>query len=157
MKDNKHHDFVLWLIVVLVAITAAAFFVFPNGGGQEYVSQTSTGQPNPNAPTYSPTGQVAGLPAELGFSQNQTSSNYGMSYSATTNQYTAEWDSSSSMITLFNDYKTYLTSNGWTITNQTSLNGLYGLYASNPSSTVNVAITPDGNGGSNVDLSYTTQ
>ncbi|MCL5669797.1 MAG: hypothetical protein M1423_00620, partial [Acidobacteria bacterium] len=74
--------------------------------------------------------------------------------SSSMNQYTAEWNSSSSMESLYEAYKTYLPAHGWTIANDvTKYPTSRGLYVRNASSDVSVAIVAHGSG-SQVVLTY---
>ncbi len=117
-------------------------------------------QPAPTgpAPVFAPQGQLTpNFPTALILDpQAEINSSYSINYDASTNQYTAEWNSSSSMASLYNNYKTYFGANGWTITNNiTKYSSSRGLYASNASSDVAVGIVSLGND-SQVTISYIT-
>jgi hypothetical protein len=79
----------------------------------------------------------------------QVSTSYSINYDPTTNQYTAEWTSSSSLATLYGDYQTYFGNNGWTITNQSGAKAaskLAVLYAATTTANVNVTLVAHGVG-----------
>jgi hypothetical protein len=102
---------------------------------------------------------IPGFPRQLVLDSAATVSNsYSINYSASTNQYTAEWVLSSSLASLYVEYQSYAKANGWTISNHADLPTLKGIYATNASSTaaMNVIITPQGKG-STVTVSYVAQ
>ena len=49
------------------------------------------------------------------------SGSYSINYSSSTNQYTAQYDSSNTLVSLYNSYKTYFGTNGWMVTNSSSI------------------------------------
>lgn len=155
MRKQQNNDRFVWVLVVLLVITATVFFFF--GPGQQYknqVIQNFTGQPG--VPVYAPQGGlISGFPKSLILdAQAQVSGSYGISYSSDTNQYTAEWNSPNSMENLYNVYLNYLQSNQWQIVNRsTQYPNSKGLYATSGSADVSVAITAQVNG-SHVILSY---
>jgi len=103
---------------------------------------------NPS-PVFAPQGQlVPEFPKSLILDSNAAvSDSYSINYSSSTNQYTAVYDSSSTVTALYNQYKEYLPANGWTITNDiTKYSTSRGLYASNASSDVAVGIVTQGIG-----------
>jgi hypothetical protein len=119
-------------------------------------------QPKPQAtgpvPVFAPQGQlVPNFPKQLMLDpQAQVNSSYSINYDPTTNQYTAEWTSSSSLATLYGDYQKYFGDNGWTITNQSGVKGtskLAVLYAATSSANVNVTLVTQGKG-SSATISY---
>ena len=135
MQDTKR----IWAwvggVVVVIAIVTIIF----------WPSHKSSGPVSSNgpAPVYAPQGQlIPQFPKSLILdSSAQVSNSYSIGYSSTTNQYTAQFNSSSSMTMLYNNYKKYLTANGWAITNDiTSNDSTRGIYASNASSDVEVGI-----------------
>jgi hypothetical protein len=112
------------------------------------------------APTvvYAPQGQlVQNFPKELILDPKaQINSTYSINYDPTTNQYTAEWNSSSSLVSLYNIYNTYFGSNGWTITNSsgaTSTSKIAAMYAATSTANVNVSLVAQGQG-AGVSVSY---
>ncbi len=103
----------------------------------------ASGPSTVGVPVYAPKGELTpGFPKALILdSAAVLGTSYSINYSATTNQYTAAWNSSSSIDSLYNTYKTYLPANGWTIVNEnTKYPAARGLYAQNASSDVSVAI-----------------
>ncbi len=154
MQDKQRY--VVWAAVVLVLIIAAVFFGF--SGRRGVPAPTTTGPSGP-APTYAPKGElISGFPKELILdSAARVGNSYSINYSASLNQYTAVWSSSSSAQTLLGKYQTYLSANGWTIPAGAAKSGKYGasVYATNVSSVVNIAIAPAAAGkGSQVTISY---
>ncbi len=124
-------------VVVLVLIILGAWWY----GGSSRVPQ--------GMPAFAPSGQLAnGFPKELILdSLASVSQSYNINYSTTTNQYTAQFNSSSSVADLYNEYLTYLPAHGWPVTNNvTKYKNLRGLYAENASSVVSVAIVVQGAG-----------
>jgi hypothetical protein len=124
-----------------VIIVAIAFLWKP--GSQQPVAGPT--------PVYAPQGQLTpGFPKELILDpQAQIGSSYSINYDPTTNQYTAQWVSSSSVGTLYNIYKTYFGKNGWTLTNSsgaTSTSKIGAMYAATSSANVNVTMIAQGKG-----------
>ena len=151
MKNSK--QIWVWIgIVVVVIIVVIAFVV------------ALRPQPVPVAtptPVVAPQGQLTpSFPKELVIDSNaQISNSYSINYDASTNQYTAEWVSSSSLPAVYNDYKTYLGNNGWTITNSsnvTAVSKLGVLYAATSTAKVNVTLVSKGTG-SDVSVTYVGQ
>jgi hypothetical protein len=109
---------------------------------------------------HAPTGQlITGFPKELILDDaSQMNNSYSINYSSSTNQYTAEWVSSSSLASLYAKYQAYAPANGWTVMNHANLPTLKGVYATNASTSVamNVIITPQGKG-SKVTITYVTK
>jgi len=95
------------------------------------------------APVYAPKGElVRGFPKELVLDQKGiVSGSYYVNYSTSLNQYTAVFDSTEPMLSLFSQYKDYLSKNGWTITNEiTKYETSRGLYAVKGAADASVAI-----------------
>lgn len=123
----------------------------------------STSAPKPAAvsgptPVYAPQGQLTpNFPKELILDpQAQIGSSYSVNYDATTNQYTARWISSSSILTLYNEYKTYFGNDGWMLTNSsgaTNASKIGAMYAATTSAKVNVTILAK-SGGAEVTVNY---
>lgn len=143
----------IWIWVgVAVVIIAVLFAVFSRPHANNSASATPT-------PVFAPQGQlVPQFPQSLILDSNAAvSGSYSVNYSSSTNQYTAEYNSSSSMATLYAQYKQYLPANGWTITNDSAQYAhSRGLYATNASSDVTLTIIPQGSG-SQVTISYVTK
>ncbi len=140
MKDSKRVW--VWVGVVVVVLAVVLAFVWRPSSKQP----ASSGGP---APVFAPQGQlVPQFPKSLILDSNAAiSGSYSINYSSSTNQYTAEYDSSSTMASLYAQYKQYLPANGWAITNNiTKYSSSRGLYASNASSDVSVAIVSQVNG-----------
>jgi hypothetical protein len=148
MKDPK----VVWAWVggAIVVIVVAAGVVWHFYGTQKPVN---TGP----VAVHAPVGQlVPGFPPSLILdSAAQVNNSYSINYSTSTNQYTAEWVSSSTIASLYAKYQAYAAANGWTITNSADYPTLKGLYATDASSSaaMNVIITTQGTG-SKVTISY---
>lgn len=145
MNDSKRIWVWVGVVVIVVAIIVWAVFGFK---GFET-------PPVPQA-AFAPQGRlVPQFPTNLILDSNASvSGSYSINYSSSTNQYTAEYNSSSSMASLYSQYKQYLPANGWTITNNITANSnSRGLYAINASSDVAVGIVSQA-GGSAVTITY---
>jgi len=149
MEDSKRVWVWVGVAVVVVAIVAWAVWQF-----------TPKKQQQPASPvvTFAPQGQlIPQFPKELILDgAAAVSGSYSINYSTSTNQYTAEYDSSSSLVTLYNDYQEYFGDNGWTITNSSgveSTSEIGAIFAATSSATVNTTIITKGNG-SDVTISY---
>ncbi len=136
----------LALIVILYAYFASLPAPSPSGGGQ-------AAGPSGPAPVYAAAGQlVAGFPSTLILDNAaKVSESYSIGYSASLNQYTAQWNSSSSMASLDILYQNYLSKNGWRITKQSTNRPAFspefrGIYATNGSYDANVTIVAEGTG-----------
>ncbi len=146
MKDSKR----IWVWVGVVVVVLAVVFAF---AWRPSSKQPASSGP---APVFAPQGQlVPQFPKSLILDSNAAiSGSYSINYSSSTNQYTAEYDSSSTVVSLYTQYKQYLPANGWTITNDmNSLSGFRGIAGGNASSSVQVAINAHG-GGSQVTITY---
>ena len=144
----------VWVgIAVVVIAIVIAFFWKP---GQE----GNTNQPPSSpVPVYAPQGQLTPqFPKELILDNAAVvNDSYAISYSSSTNQETAVWTSSSSMLSLYASYKQYLPANGWTITNDiTKYSTNRGLYARKDSSELVISIVTE-NKGSQVTIGYVTK
>lgn len=149
------------ILVVLAVAIAAAVVVFlrpapraPGGGANS--------APEPagpvGVPAYAPQGEVTpGFPKQLILdSSAAVTQSYAIHYSSSTNQYTAQWNSSSSMTALCDAYKQYLSANGWTITNDITQYAVSrSLYAENASSDVAVSIVKASEG-TQISVTYVT-
>ncbi len=133
----------IWIGAAAVIVVVGILVIW---AVQKPASQPTASGP---APSYAPSGQlVAGFPKALVLDQAaQISSSYSINYSASTNQYTAEWNSPSSMASLYGQYKSYFQTNGWKITNDvTKYSASRGLYATKGSAEASVAIMQQGKG-----------
>ena len=136
----------LWITIVVIVV--AAILILASLLGRQQGTQMTANLPSPT-PVYATPGEVVpSFPRDLLLDpQASVQNSYSLTYSSTTNQYTAEWNSSTTMPALFQKYQAYFKQNGWTIVNQITSNpAVRGLYAVNASSDVNVAITPLGSG-----------
>jgi len=99
---------------------------------------------------------TAGFPKELILDSTAAlSDSYAINYSSSTNQYTAEWMSSSSSAALYDTYHAYVTKNGWTITNQANGPALKGIYAKKAASVLSIIMVPQAqNKGTKVMIAY---
>jgi len=136
------------LIVVAVAILAGIIlYVSLRNGPSAPAAQPSTTALG--SPAFAPKGElVSGFPKELILDNSAAiTGSYSINYSSSTNQYTAEWNSSSSMSALYDAYKAYLPAHDWSILNDiTKFPTSRGFYVRNASSDVSVAIIAQGNG-----------
>jgi hypothetical protein len=140
----------VWVGIVVIIIVVVFAFVWKPAPSQP----ASSGR----APVYAPQGQLTpNFPKELILDpQAQVNSSYSINYDASTNQYTAEWVSSSSLATLYNNYKTYFGNNGWAIANAsgaTSASKIGAMYATTSTAKVNVTFLAQGKG-TGVSISY---
>jgi hypothetical protein len=109
-------------------------------------------------PVFAPQGQLTpNFPKQLMLDpEAQVNTSYAINYDPTTNQYTAEWTSSSSLASLYGDYQKYFSDNSWTITNQSGVKAaskLAVLYAATTTANVNVTLVARG-GGADATVSY---
>jgi hypothetical protein len=138
MKDSK--KIWMWVGVAVVVIVVVVVIVWK-----------PSAKPMGPVPVFAPQGQlVPNFPKQLILDpQAQINSSYSINYDPTTNQYTAEWTSSSSLASLYGDYQKYFGDNNWTITNQSGITGaskLAVLYAATSSASVNVTLVSQGKG-----------
>jgi hypothetical protein len=144
---------IVWAVVVIVVVVGLVWYALSMQG------PVGPGTPPPGSgitPVYAPQGQVVpGFPKQLILDNAAAVSNsYSVNYSASANQYTVQWNSSSSMTTLYTAYKAYLPANGWTITNNIITPANFrGLYATNASSVISIAMNTQGKG-SQVIITY---
>lgn len=138
----------VWIVVAAAVLAAIIWYAASRNTAQPPVAPEQATQ-TPGSVTYAPTGQLApGFPRDLILdSHAAVSGSYSINYSSTTNQYTASWTSSSSMLSLYGAYKQYFSAKGWTITNDdTQYPNLRVLYATNGSSTASADIVKAGSG-----------
>jgi hypothetical protein len=131
----------VWVGVVIVVVVVVLIFVWKP-------SRKPAFSP---IPVYAPQGQlVPQFPKGLILDSNAAiSGSYSINYSSSTNQYTAEYDSSSSLATLYGKYKTYFENNGWVIKNISKVNAASKIgvvYAATSSVNVNVTLIAHGDG-----------
>lgn len=142
------------VVVVVIALIAGGLYWFMHrGGAPAYL------------PVHAPAGQVvSGFPQELildaptGTSSGPggITNSYSINYSSRANQYTAEWDSSSTPARVYADYGAYATAHQWRITNLVDQESFKGIYAVMASSSINMVVVPNGTG-SAVTLTYLAQ
>ncbi len=139
-------------VVIFAAIIVCAYLYGP--------SWPTMPQATGPAPVHAPQGQVvAGFPKDLILdSEVQVANSYTVHYSSNMHQYTVQWNSSSSVASIYNNYLGYLPTHGWTIMNRfTARPDLRGLYATetNTTSSANVNVTIAVRGmGSQVSVNY---
>jgi hypothetical protein len=158
---NNRKNLWVWIgVAVVVIVLVVAVVVW-------FINRGQAPQKGP-IPVHAAVGQVvAGFPQELILGTATSSSDgsvagvtnsYSINYSSSTNQYTAEWVSSSTPAALYTQYQNFMAQNGWTITNHADTPTLKGVYAVNTSTvaTANVVIVLSGTG-SKVTVSYVAQ
>jgi len=153
MKNQKVWVWVGVAVIAIILILAVAG-VMPKGPQNGPEQPAGGGSPTP---AYANKGSVVPqFPKELILdSAAQVSASYAVNYSASLNQYTAEWNSSSSMADLYAKYKAYFSANGWTLTSDvTKYSFMRGLYATKGNADASVAIVANANKGSKVTVSY---
>jgi len=161
MKVPKY--FWEWVGIVVILIVAITLIVWMMSRGTSSPWATTPGVTTSAtpAPVFAPQGQLTpqfpkGLILDT---KAAVGGSYAIDYSSSTNQYTTQYDSSSSVAVLYADYRAYFGSNGWTITNSstiTSASKIGALYATNASAGANVTIFTKP-GGSEVTVSYVAQ
>jgi hypothetical protein len=146
MNDSKRVW--VWVGVVVVAAAIAVVFVWNPG--------SKPAAPSAPAPVYAPQGQlVPQFPKDLILDSNAAiSGSYSIDYASSSNQYTAEYNSSSSMKSLFGDYQTYLPQNGWTVIGSDATHPMFSEISANQGTNqLQVVISQVGKG-SQVTISY---
>lgn len=138
---NSAKNVWVWVGVAVVVIAVVVAFVWHPGA--------KPASPSGPVPVFAPQGQLTpNFPKQLMLDpEAQVSTSYAINYDPTTNQYTAEWTSSSSLASLYGDYQKYFADNGWTITNQsgaTAASKLAVLYAATTTANVNVTLVAKG-------------
>jgi hypothetical protein len=148
MQDNRRGNMWVW-VGIIVVIIAVILFIFWKPG-----SWSPANVPQ-GTPAYAPQGQLAsGFPQNLILDTGAAlQSSYSINYSTSTNQYTAQWDSSSTPQSLLSKYDAYLPANGWTITNQQAGPTLKSIYATDASASLNFVASVQ-NGVTQVVLTY---
>jgi len=153
--QNKKEKALIWVGVAAVIL---GIIIFVNWTPQG--ANLGASQPTGTMPSYAPPGQVvAGFPQELilGADASFTES-YSVNYSSSTNQFTAQWDSSSTVDDLVSQYQKYFSANGWTAgMNQTASNSFQSISATNSNgASALVTIVPQSEG-SQVSVTYLPQ
>lgn len=152
MNESRKSVWV-WVGIAVVVIVVVW------GGVYWFIHRGSTGP----VPVHAPAGQViTGFPQDLilgtatGSAQSAVSvtNSYSIRYSSSTNQYTANWISSSTAADLYSQYQSYASANGWKVINHADTATLKAVYAVNGSSSINVVIVPQTSGGSAVTATY---
>jgi len=134
-----------WMWVGGGIVVLALILIFVGGSSPSY--PPPSGPSSGSTPVYAPQGElVAGFPTELILDTSaKTTQSYSINYSSSTDQYTANFSSGQSMLALYGAYKTYLTQNGWTITNDMhSYTSSRGLYATKGNADASAAIVDQG-------------
>jgi len=147
MRDSKR--IWVWVGVAVVVVAVAAWLIW---------KPTTTKAPVASVPTpvYASQGQlVPQFPKDLIIdSAAAISGSYSIGYSTTTNQYTAEYNSSSTVTALYNQYKTYLPANGWTVTGSLATRPTFdAISASQNNAQLSVVISKEAEG-SQVTITY---
>jgi len=146
MKEKK----AIWVwvggAIILVALAGCgAWYFYGNKGPAALVV------------AHAPAGQlIAGFPKELVAvdPSAQLTSSYTVAYSSKTNQYSAEWTSSSSAAALYDAYQSYAKANQWTISNFADYPFMKALYLTNVSGAkANIELSAVGTG-AKVTISY---
>jgi hypothetical protein len=136
MKSHKSNSlmWVVWTVVILVIIFCVLWFSWL----KPHASVT---------PVFAPPGQVtAGFPKQyLIDSGASITQSYAINYSSSTNQYTVQWNSSSSALALAAGYDIYFQNAGWNIINEsTSSQNFQSIYAVNASGSLNFVANQQG-------------
>ena len=111
------------------------------------------------SPVFAPQGQlVPQFPKDLILDTNAAiSGSYAINYSSSTNQYTAEYDSSSTVTSLFGAYQSYLPANGWTLTGSLTTHPTFDvLSATQDNNQLQVVISTEAKG-SQATITYVAQ
>lgn len=149
---NNSRQIWVWVGVAVVVVAVAAAFIWKPAPTTQPPTATSTSP----APVYAPQGQlVPEFPKDLIIDDTAAiSGSYSIGYSSTTNQYTAQFNSSSTVTALYNQYKTYLAAHNWTITGSLTTRPTFdAISASQGSSTLQVVISKMSKG-SQVTITY---
>ena len=106
MQDSK--KIWIWVGVAVVVIAVIVLVMWK-------LKQPASSGP---VPVFAPQGQlVPQFPKDLILDSSAAiSGSYSVNYSSSTNQYTATYDSSSTVATIYSDYQSYLPKNNWTVT-----------------------------------------
>jgi hypothetical protein len=146
MKDSKR--IWAWVGVAIIVIVIVAWFVWKFGAAHPVASGPT--------PVFAPQGQlVPQFPKGLIVDGDAAiSGSYAINYSSSTNQYTAEYDSSSTVTSLYKDYQSYLSANGWVVTGSLATHPTFdALAATQGSNQLQVVISTKAKG-SQVTITY---
>ena len=151
MKDPKRVW--VWVGVVVVAAAVAGWAVWASSPKQPVASQSGP------APVFAPQGQlVPEFPKGLILDSTAAiSGSYSINYASSTNQYTAEYNSSSSMASLYAQYKQYLPANGWTITGTLTTHPTFNVIAASQGNNQLQVVVNTQSKGSQVTITYVAQ
>lgn len=107
-------------------------------------------------PVYASQGQlVPQFPAGLIVDPNAAiSGSYSISYASSTNQYTAEYDSSSTVAALYGKYQSYLPQNGWTIASSLTTDPAFDVLSAYQGNSQLQVVIENVDNGSQVTVSY---
>jgi hypothetical protein len=152
MKDPKRVW--AWVGVIIVVIVVIAWVLWMPKFGSHQAATTSP------MPVYAPQGQlVPQFPKALILDSNAAiSGSYSIGYSSSTNQYTAEYDSSSTVTSLYKMYQTYLAQNNWTVTGSLTTHPTFDVIAATQGNDqLQVVISTVVGGGSQATITYVAQ
>lgn len=149
MRDSRRVW--VWIGVAIVVIVVVGWIVWelvPHG--QPRMIPVTTVAPQGQLVPQFPPSLILDPSAEINGS-------YAISYSSSTNQYTAEYDSSDTVSTLYKNYLSYLPSNDWTISgSNTTIPTLDVISATQGSNQLQVMIATK-NKGSQVTITYVVE
>ncbi len=109
MQEEEKKKALAWVGVIAILLVLIVAVRWPHGNNPQ-----SQGP----APVYAPKGELTPqFPKELILGgASAVGNSYAINYSSSTNQYTAQWSSASSLANIVAQYKTYLSANGWSVT-----------------------------------------
>ncbi|HVN26365.1 MAG TPA: hypothetical protein VMT99_01800 [Candidatus Paceibacterota bacterium] len=138
MQADRQKNLWAWIGLAIVAIAVLLVFDWRPAS---HPSMTGNAAPT-GTPTFAPQGQLTPqFPQELVLDKDaQVISSYSATYSPTVHEYSAVWNTSTSLATLRADYKNYFTSNGWTVSNEMTFSGVDGFHAENATAVVAFSI-----------------
>jgi hypothetical protein len=150
---NKQNKGFMWVVAVVVLVVVLAII-----GIWYFYAHRSHGVASvpKGTPVFAEQGQVVqGFPKELILDSNAlVTGSYSVAFASSSNQYTVEWNSSSSMASLFASYKDYFTKSNWTVTNSsTVLSGIHAISAASSTGSAGVVIAAQKEG-AKVTISY---
>jgi len=107
-------------------------------------------------PVFAPQGQLTpSFPKELIIDSNAAiSGSYSINYSSSTNQYTASYDSSSTVSALYKDYQAYLSANNWVTTGSLTTHPTFDVLAATQGNNQLQVMIATKNKGSQVTITY---
>jgi hypothetical protein len=151
MKDSKR--IWVWVGTVVVIIVAVVWIIWA-------VRKPSAPPPAGPTPVFAPKGQLTPqFPKTLILDSNAgISGSYSVNYSSSTNQYTAQYDSSSTVTSLYNAYHSYFSENNWTLSGSVTTHPAFdALAATQSGAQATVVISMKNGGGSQVTVTYVGQ